>query len=385
MSSLLLLLGNYAEIPRSEDPAGLAAWAFARYHLSPNREVAEAAQRAHEAGEMLGTFVCLLCQRDGVGVLHDEATMDRLNYQLRTQLEAIEKPSTWQLYLLSKCLPGDERGVVETSLAEATTWQGQAAQRRWELLRQAAEMGMAQAWADAGRTFQNQGNVQQAFLFYQQAGRLGLAEGKRGAGFLMGKGQGTARDPEGEARLNHEAARAGDAFAMLNLGVFYFRGGMGVEKDETEARKWIDRAAETGHWAGFDEKGRALLKGEYGYPIDAAEGKRLLQQGVQTTGQAAYLLRIANFYATGFCLRQDMQLAIRFAEAAFRQGNREAARGLAGIYHQGASGVPRDEHRAQFWTVQSQAHSAFSMGPAFANSPVWEHLRTIDPFAVVVE
>jgi TPR repeat protein len=380
---ILLMLGRYNAIPRSEDPADLGPWAFARFHLAPDRQAAESAQRAHDSGDALGTFVCLLCQREGAGVLHDQATMDRLNYQLRTRLEAIESSDCLQLYMLSKCLPGDERGVVDTSLAGATTWQGQDAQRRWELLRRSAEAGMAQAYADTGRVFQKQGNAQQAYLAFRQAGNMGLAEGKRGAGFLMGRGEGVPQDPAGEAALALEAANAGDAFAMINMAVFHFRG-IGVEKNEALARQWIDRAAVTGHWAGFDEKGRALLNGEYGYAIDESAGKRLLQQGV-STGHSAYLLRLANFYVHGFCLRQDTRLAIRFAEAAFRQGNREAARGLAVIYQNGHGGVAPDEHQWQFWTVQSQAHSAFSMGPAFANSPVWERLRALDPFTVVVE
>jgi TPR repeat protein len=380
---LLLMTGRYQDIPRSEDPAGLARWAFARFHLAPDRAVAEAAQRAHDAGETLGTFVCLLCQREGVGVLHDEETMDRLNFQLRTRLEALTNPWSLELYMLSKCLPGDERGVVESSVAEATTWPRQAAARRWELLRQAAEKGLAQAWADAGRTYQQQGNAEQAYRFYRLAGNLGLAEGKRGAGFLMGRGEGVARDAAGEAALAREAAEAGDAFARINLGVFYHQG-IGVEKDEARAREWIDRAADTGHWMGWQEKGIALLRGSYGYAVDEAAGKRLLQQAVGT-GHAGFLLRMAQFYLQGFGLRPNVQAAIRFAEASFRQGNREAARGLSVLYRQGVAGVPPDEHQWQFWTVQSQAHSAFSMGPAFANSPIWDRIRAIDPFSVVVE
>jgi TPR repeat protein len=382
-NELLVMLGRYAEVPRTEDPAGLALWAFAQFHLAPNREVAEAAQRAHDAGEALGTFVCLLCQREGAGVLHDEATMDRFNYQLRTRLEAMPSHGPFEKYMLSKLLPGDEHGIVETSVAEARTWQGQAAQRRWQFLCQAADVSFAQAIADIGRAYQQQNDFARAFQCFRLAGNLGLAEGKRGAGWLMGRGEGVEKDAAGEAALNHEAANAGDVFARLNLGVFYFKG-IGVPKDEVQARQWIDRAAETGHWAGFDEKGRALLSGEYGYAIDETEGKRLLQQGVQT-GHSAYLLRVANFYLQGFCLRQDTKLAIRFGEAAFRQGNREAARGLSIIYHNGIGGIPSDEETSQFWTVQSQAHSAFSMGPAFASSPIWERLRAIDPFALVVE
>jgi TPR repeat protein len=380
-SALSLMLGHYAEVPRGEDPEGLGAWAFARFYLAPNREVAEAAQRAHDGGDLLGTFICLLCQREGAGVLHDEATMDRLNYQLRTRLDAMEVLGPCLKYMRSKCLPGDERGIVETSVAEATTWQGQAAQR-WQLLCQAADVGFAQAMADIGRTYQQRRDFARAYQCYRMAGNLGLAEGKRGAGWLMGRGEGVAQDHAGEAVLNHEAAEAGDAFAMLNLGVFYFQG-IGVETNETRAREWIDRAAQTGHWAGFSVRGMALLRGDYGYPIDETEGKRMLQQGV-LTGHSAFLLQLANSYLQGHGVRKDVHLAIRFAEAAFRQGNREAARGLAMIYDKGL-GVPRDEHRWQFWTVQSQAHSAFSMGPAFASSPVWDHLRALDPFALVVE
>jgi uncharacterized protein len=124
---------------------------------------------------------------------------------------------------------------------------------------------------------------------------------------------------------------------MINMAVFFDRG-VGVEKDGEMARRWLDRAAETGHWIGYLEKGTSLFTGNYGYPVDADEGRRVLQQGVGT-GCAAFLVKMAEFYYRGFLLRQDTRLAVRFAEAAFRQGNRMGARLLAAVYKEGHGGV----------------------------------------------
>ncbi len=364
----LLHFGRYAEIPPGSDPPGQAAWAFARYHLAPNRQVAEAAQQTHQAGVALGTFVLLLCHRSGVGVLHDEATADRLNYRLRTHLEQLEKPSTLELYMHSHCLAGDERGIVEHTLAEGLSWKQRERERRLQQRQQAADVGFAQACAELAGDYQRQGNTEQAFQWFRTAAALGLAEGMRGAGFLITNRPFTDEHTANGVEFARQGAEAGDAFAMINLAVFHDRG-LGVEQSPAQAQHWMDGAACSGHWAGLLEKGMALLRGAYGYPVNEAEGKRLLQEAVQT-GCSDLLWRLARFYGEGFGVKQNLQASIRFAEAAFRQGNREAARGLAGLYHRGHEGVAGNEELATFWTIQSRVDTAFSMGPKLEDSPL---------------
>jgi TPR repeat protein len=378
----LLLDGRYSRIPPATDPHGEAVWAFARYHLVADRQTAATAERAHQAGEALGAFVLLLCHWHGAGVLHDEDLANRLNYQLRTRLEQIEKPTILDFYMRSKCHPGDERGLTEASLKDMQEmWQNDPRQR-WAWLNAAAQRSFAQACIDVGNAHRNAGKMEEACRWYWQAASLGSAEGKTAYGFLLGQGQGVARDQAREVELNRSAAEEQWVFAMINLGVFYDRG-LGVAQDQSAAREWIDRAAATGHWAGFFEKGSALLRGAYGYPVDREGGLRLLQEGVKT-GHADFLFKVAELYANGFGLSPSGSRAVRFAEAAFRQGNRRAAAGLANLYRKGFDDVSANEELWRFWTIQSNVEHAFSMGPKLEDSPL-QRIGAIDPFAVPVE
>jgi TPR repeat protein len=380
----LLAAGRYAQIPRGDDPHALAVWAFARFHLAPDQESAQAAEQAHQAGELLGTFICLLSQRCGAGVRHDEAVMDRLNFQLRTRLEAIASPSGLELYMLSQCRPGNEAGIVQFAHpSEGPAFYRAAAQERWKRLRQAAELGVAQACAEMGYAFQHQNDFPQAYQWFRRAGDQGLGEGKRGAGFLTGRGQGVKQDPIAEAALAREAAEVGDAFAMINLAVLYYRG-VGVPGSSENARQWLDRAAETGHWGGLLEKGHALFLGNYDYPIDEALGKEFLRRAVRT-GHSDLLLRLARYYAEGSGVRRDIHASIRFAEAAFRQGNRDGARALSAIYQQRFDDLAPNKELSQFWAIQAKTDMAYAVGPALADSPLLQRIQAIDPFSVAVE
>jgi TPR repeat protein len=319
----------------------------------------------------------------GAGVLHDEATADRLNYELRTHLERRDDPSALELYMHSHCLAGDERGVVEHTLAEGLAWKKSELERRRRQRQQAADAGFAQACAEVAGDYQRAGDTQQAFRWFVSAAALGLAEGMRGAGFLITNRTVTDEHTPQGVDFARRAAEAGDAFAMINMAVFHERG-LVVEQSLEQARRWLGRAAATGHWAGLLEEGVALLRGAYGYPVDEAEGKRLLQEAVRT-GHADLLWRLARFYGEGFGVRQDLRLSVRFAEAAFRQGNREAAAGLAGLYSRGYGAVARDEELSAFWTIQSRVDTAFCVGPKPEDSALLRRLRAIDPFALRVE
>lgn len=59
-------------------------------------------------------------------------------------------------------------------------------------------------------------------------------------------GDGTKRDIEAGLLWLRRAARRGDAKAQYNLGRTYAYG-EDVRKNETYAKKWLDRAARNGH------------------------------------------------------------------------------------------------------------------------------------------
>lgn len=380
----LLVAGRYSQIPapKENDPHGHAVWAFAQYHLAPSKAVATSARLAHDKGDALGTLVLLLCQRTGSGLSRDQAEAHRLNYQLRTKLEKLEKPSPLELYMLAQCRPGDETGI--TTAPEADKLFAELARQRklaWQRLEKSADLGFAQACQAVALA---QEDPAEAHKWHRKAADLGLAEGMRYAGLHLVIGAGVKKDAAKGHELSQKAAKQGDVYAMVNLVVFYDQG-TGVKKDAEEAQRWLMAAAKSGHWYGSVEKGMSLIAGHYGSKVDRERGLQVLQEAVDT-GNSGALRFIATAYAKGFGLKQDGKRAVQFAEAAYRQGDENAALVLAVIYSKGLGEVAADEDLADFWGREA-------MKPGFGLALMAEEARTqflqridaIDPFALKVK
>src|SRR5262249_19819570 len=221
----LLLRGHYHLIPPGKDKHGKAVWAFARYHLAPAGDVYDSAAEAHQQGDLLGTFVVILCHRDGIGVRRDEKLMWKLHYVIRQQLEKKKDPSPVELYLLAQTEPVNEEGVVK--LPDKVNYkdykEGQDKQKQ-ERLEQAANGGFAEACATPAQQSQHQKDYPKALAWFEKAGESGLASGLRGKGFLLMTGQGVPKDAKAAFAAGNEAAKRGDAFAMLNVAAYHDRG-----------------------------------------------------------------------------------------------------------------------------------------------------------------
>lgn len=78
-------------------------------------------------------------------------------------------------------------------------------------------------------------------LWYQKAADQGDARSMRALGMIYA----TSERPEMAEEWFRKAAELGDFAAQRNLGYLYIKG-EGVEKDKTEARKWLEKAAAQG-------------------------------------------------------------------------------------------------------------------------------------------
>ena len=78
------------------------------------------------------------------------------------------------------------------------------------------------------------------------------------------------------------SADAGDAEAMLNLGVMY-ENGRGVPKDEAEAVRWYRKSADAGDTKAMLNLGRAYENGQ-GVPKDAAEAILWFHKALSSSG-----------------------------------------------------------------------------------------------------
>jgi TPR repeat protein len=73
-------------------------------------------------------------------------------------------------------------------------------------------------------------------------------------------------------RVTRKAAEIGDAIAMFDLYGFY-RDGVGVSVNQTQAQAWAERAAEKGHLGALDLMVRVYLEGLMGEKIDEEKAK----------------------------------------------------------------------------------------------------------------
>ena len=93
-----------------------------------------------------------------------------------------------------------------------------------------------------------------------------------------------------------KAADKGSTSAMVELGVLYGTGA-GVAKDEAQARKLFERAAEAGNPRGVTNL--AALSGGGGAPSDPARARELLAKAAETNAEAQYQLGLMMADGTG--------------------------------------------------------------------------------------
>ncbi len=130
---------------------------------------------------------------------------------------------------------------VPIDMGEAVKW-----------YRKAAENGLPTAQSNLGfMYYHGQGvpkNTQEALKWYRKAAEQGFAPAQMNIGMMYDSGE---AQPEEFAEARRKAAELGLASAQFDLGLIYL-GGNGATKDESEAIKWLSKAAEQRHaWAMF--------------------------------------------------------------------------------------------------------------------------------------
>ena len=137
-----------------------------------------------------------------------------------------------------------------------------------------------------------------------------------------------------------KAADKGSTSAMVELGVLYGTGS-GVARDEAQARKLFERAAEAGNPRGVTNL--AALGGG-GAPSDPARARELLAKAAETNAEAQYQLGLMLADGTGGA-KDDAARARPVREGGGAKSSRRA--GADGRVHAGrarrAEGFERRE------------------------------------------
>jgi uncharacterized protein len=145
-----------------------------------------------------------------------------------------------------------------------------------------------------------------------------------------------------------KAADKGSTSAMVELGVLY-GSGAGVAKDEAQARKLFERAAEAGNPRGVTNL--AALSGG-GAPSDPARARELLAKAAETNAEAQYQLGLMLADGTGGA-RDDAGARSLFEKAAAQ--NHPGALERMGAFTQEGRGGPKDSSAAKAYYERAAA------------------------------
>jgi TPR repeat protein len=96
-----------------------------------------------------------------------------------------------------------------------------------------------------GRALQSGKKFEEAARAYEQAASAGSASAMNALGALYFNGLGVAKDDVQARTWLQKGADLGDIAAQYNLGLFY-ENGWGVAKDYAQARAWYQKAADQG-------------------------------------------------------------------------------------------------------------------------------------------
>jgi TPR repeat protein len=144
-----------------------------------------------------------------------------------------------------------------------------------------------------------------------------------------------------------KATEKGSTTAMVELGVLYATGA-GVAKDEAQARKLFERAAEAGNPRGVVNL--AALSG--GGSSDPARARDLLAKAAEASAEAQYLLGLMLADGTGGA-RDDIGARNLFEKAAAQ--NHAGALERMGAFAQEGRGGPKDSSAAKAYYERAAA------------------------------
>jgi TPR repeat protein len=143
------------------------------------------------------------------------------------------------------------------------------------------------------------------------------------------------------------AADKGSTSAMVELGVLYGTGA-GVARDEAQARKLFERAAQAGNPRGVSNL--AALGG--GASSDPARARELLSKGAESNAEAQYQLGMMLAEGNGGA-RDDTAARALFEKAAAQ--NHPGALERMGAFAQEGRGGPKDSDAAKAYYQRAAA------------------------------
>jgi len=174
------------------------------------------------------------------------------------------------------------------------------------------------------------------------------AKSSRRAMYQLGRAYAANRQLPEAISAWRKAADKGSTSAMVELGVHYGTGN-GVARDEAQARKLFERAAEAGNPRGVSNL--AALGGG-GAPADPARSRELLGRAAETNAEAQYQLGMMLAEGTGG--QKDDAAARALFEKAAAQNHPGALERMGAFATEGRGG-PKDSSAAKAYYERAAA------------------------------
>lgn len=147
-----------------------------------------------------------------------------------------------------------------------------------------------------------------------------------------------------------KAAEKGSTSAMVELGVVLGTGS-GIAKDQSEARKLFERAAQAGNPRGVTNL--AALSADAGTPSDPGKARALLAKSAEAnSAEAQYQLGLMNADGVGGA-KDDVAARALFEKAAAQ--NHPGAMERMGAFAEGGRGGPQDSAAAKAYYEKAAA------------------------------
>ncbi len=175
------------------------------------------------------------------------------------------------------------------------------------------------------------------------------ANGSRRAMYQLGRAYAANRQMPEAIAAWRKASDKGSTSAMVELGVLYGTGA-GVARDEAQARKLFERAAEAGNPRGVSNL--AALGGGAGATADPARARELLSKAAETNAEAQYQLGMMLAEGNGGS-KDDAAARALFEKAAAQ--NHPGALERMGAFSQEGRGGPKDSDAAKAYYQRAAA------------------------------
>jgi TPR repeat protein len=175
------------------------------------------------------------------------------------------------------------------------------------------------------------------------------ANASRRAMYQLGRAYAANRQMPEAIAAWRKASDKGSTSAMVELGVLYGTGA-GVARDEAQAKKLFERAAEAGNPRGISNL--AALGGGTGAPSDPARARELLSKAAETNAEAQYQLGMMLAEGNGGT-KDDAAARALFEKAAAQ--NHPGALERMGAFAQEGRGGPKDSDAAKSYYQRAAA------------------------------